>query len=439
MNKQKQLDLAKYVIQKALSYGADEAKVNVANSRSVEIEYRDQNLDKLSESTQNSLSVSIYVDQKFSNHSTNDLRTETLDRFVEQAVAATRYLTADPFRHLPSPDLYPKNAGIDLEINDANYEQITSEKRQKMAKLVQEAALKQDKRIISVAGGYYDSHFLSTKMHSNGFNGSKEGTSFSVGAEVTIKDGDTRPEDWEYVSIRHLSQLPDLEKIGKTAAKRALDKIGQSKIASGKYSMLVENRAAVRLLSMLIAPIKAQALQQKRSYLDGKKGQKIASPLLNIVDNPLLTKGMASRWYDGEGLLAQKRNIIENGVLQNYYIDTYYGEKLNMQPNGGSTSNVILAPGTLSFDEMVKSMAKGIVVTSFNGGNFNSTTGDYSYGVAGFFVENGIITKSINEMNISGNANSFWNQLVAMGNDTYQYSAYQRPSMLFDDIHFSGL
>ena len=181
-----------------------------------------------------------------------------------------------------------------------------------------------------------------------------------------------------------------------------------------------------------------RAIQQKRSYLDGMLGKKVASGQLTVVDNPFLEKGMASRYFDSEGLAAEERVMIDKGVLKNYYIDYYYGQKLGMEPTSGSSSNLLFALGTRSLEELINDVDKGIFITGFIGGNSNSTTGDFSFGIVGILIENGKLTQPVNEMNISGNAKDFWLQLTETGNDPYPYSSYQAPSMLFSDIYFSG-
>jgi PmbA protein len=126
-------------------------------------------------------------------------------------------------------------------------------------------------------------------------------------------------------------------------------------------------------------------------------------------------------------------------MLKSYFIDTYYGLKLGMEPNSGSTTNIIMEYGARSPMEMIKDIKKGIFVTGFIGGNSNSTTGDFSFGITGKYIEDGEIIKSVHEMNISGNLTDLWNQLVEVGNDPYMYSSLRRPSLRFTDIQFSGI
>ncbi|NQT26209.1 TldD/PmbA family protein [candidate division KSB1 bacterium] len=440
MKTKDRLNLAQWVMETAGKLGANETAVSLSNRREVEIEYRDKKLDKVKESVQNSLNLNIYVDQKYSGHSTNDLRKESLKTFIDEAIRSTRYLSKDEFRTLPDPSLYPENQDQDLKILDDNYENVSSQQRVQLAEKIEAAVMAQSDRIISTTSAYSDTIANSVKVHSNGFQGGITGTQFWMGAEVTVDDGQGgRPEDWFYAGTRFINELPTPEEIGEIAAQRALRKIGQEKIESGKYTMLVENRSGSRLFGMLRSPMTAQALQQKRSFLDGMLNQKIASEKLTIIDDPFLEKGLASRYYDGEGIASKRRVLVEKGVLKTYLIDNYYGKKLGLAPNSGSTANITLEYGDQSQEELLKTIDKGILITGFIGGNSNSTTGDFSFGIVGMLIEKGAIVKPLNEMNISGNSKEFWNKLVAVGNDPYPYSSQRLPSLMFEDINFSGI
>jgi PmbA protein len=440
MNNKEKLELAEWINDFALKSGADEAATLLSNSRDIEIEYRNKQLDKLQESTQNSLNLQLYANHRYSSHSTSDLRKDELKKFIQEAVAATKYLSEDQFRSLPDPKYYPTKTDIDLKLKDAGYDKIQSDERVKLVSEIEKEAMSVSDKIISTTAGYYDSYYENVRVHSNGFKGESNGTVFSVGAEVTVNDeSGGRPEDWYYATTHFKNEIPSPEFLGKEAAKRALRKIGQKKIESGAYTMLVENRASARLLSVFSGAITARSIQQKSSFLDGMLDKKIASEKLTVIDNPFLESGMGSRIFDGEGIATKKRVIIEKGILKSYLIDNYYGKKLGWEPNGGSTSNIVLEYGDKSFDELLKTIDKGIIINGFIGGNSNSTTGDFSFGVVGLYVENGQVIKPINEMNISGNAKEVWNQLVELGNDPYTYSSWRIPSLLFDGIQFSGI
>ncbi len=439
MNNKEKEAFAQYIIETAQKYGADQIAVNIINESEVGLQYRDGAIEQLQESQQNELAVSIYLDHKYSSHSTNDLRKDAVTKFIERAVKSTKYLTADRYRELPNPKYYPKNFDLDLQLLDPDYEKVTTEQRLQTVKEIYDIAKSESEQIISVTSGCGDVAYSSLKATSNGFLGHKEGSLFYMSAEATVKDNDARPEDWSSAQSRFRSQMPDVAIIAKQAANGALDKRGQSKIKTGKYTLIIENRAAARLLSMLISPMSAAAIQQKSSYMDGLIGKSVASSKLTIIDNPLLIKGLASRIYDDEGIESKIRTVIEKGVLQQYYVDSYYGKKLGIEPNGGGTSNLILEAGNRSVEQIVSDIKSGIYVTSFNGGNSNSTTGDFSFGISGFYVENGEMQKPVNEMNISGNAKELWQNLVELANNPYEYSAWQVPTLVFEGVSCSGL
>ena len=440
MDTKHRLELAHWVVDAARAAGAADTAVDISKSRGVEIEYRDGQLDKVKESTQNSLNINVYVDDKFSGHSTNDLRRESLGPFIKRAVEMTRYLSEDTYRKLPDPKYYQGIQALDLKLIDDSYDSIEANSRIGMARTLQEQTAGLSDKIISSTAGYYDGDNESIKIHSNGLEGVTQSTSFAVGAEVTIDDGNGgRPSDWNYATTRFLSDMPDTEWLAKGAVDRVLAKIGQTKIESGTMDMVVVNRAAGKPIYALRGPLGGRSLQQKRSFLEGKLGEQITSEHLTVIDDPFIEKGLGSRPYNGEGIASRKRTIIEKGILKEYLIDCYYGRKLGMEPTGGSMSNVIFEYGDKSLDDLIAQVTKGILVTSFIGGNTNGTTGDYSWGLMGMLIEDGKIVKPVNEMNISGNLTELWGNLVAMGNDPYIYSSMRRPSLYFKDVQFAGL
>ncbi|MDM8551887.1 TldD/PmbA family protein [Desulfobacterales bacterium HSG2] len=442
--------LAEWVMDHTLKNGADEAAVSISDRRGVSVEFRDRKPEQLKESVQSSLGLTIYARHRYSNHSTNDLRKEFLSKFIRNAVEMTGYLTEDEYRSLPSPECYPESPPFkeggkgdfyaDFKLCDSDYHAVESSRRMKIASETEEAALAQSDQIISVSAEYSDMYAESVRIHSNGFSGEARGTVFSASANVTVSDpAGGRPEAGFGANARFCKELLDAEIVGRAAAERALRKIGQKKIASGKYDMIVENRMGGRLISALTGPMSGGALQQRNSFLEGMAGKRIASEKLTMIDDPFIEKGFGSRFFDGEGLAAEKRVMIEKGILRNYYIDTYYGKKLGMAPTSGAASNTVFEYGSKSPQEMIRDIKKGILITGFIGGNSNPTTGDFSFGIVGMLIENGTIVRPVNEMNISGNAREFWKQLIEMGNDPYPYSSVRIPAMFFEGVNFSGI
>lgn len=420
--------------------GAGQAGVTISNATEVEVECRDGKVENLKESTTSSLTLELFVEGRYSSHSTNDMRPEPLSKLISEGIAATKYLAEDKSRSLPAPEYYPKSIDRDLDTFDKSREQIQPSQRKDFAAEIEKAARGEGDRIITATAEYSDRCYEIVKVHSNGFSGLVKGTIFSAGASVTVSDPNGgRPEDWYHASTRFRSELPSPESLGKEAARRALSRIGQKKIQSGRYDMLVENRAAGRLVRVLTGAMTGRALQQKASYLEGMLGKKVASARLTLTDDPLLGRGLGSRLFDEDALAAKPRPMIEKGILRDYYIDYYYSRKLGVQPTNASASNMVFECGQRTPQEVISDLKKAILVTGFIGGNSNSTTGDFSFGIIGQLIENGRIVAPVSEMNISGNAKEFWNSIIETCSDPYPWSSCRIPTMLFEGVSFSGV
>jgi PmbA protein len=432
MTKEEKYSLAKWAIEHATQNGAQQASVIISDSRSNSVEVREQKIDKLEQAIQSGLSIRLFVDNKYSSHSTNRLKKKDLERFIEEAIAATKYLSEDEFRTLPNPELYYKGDGKDLKSFDNNYDNIQPQQKIDAAFATEKEIAGTDERIISVTASYYDGINGRVMVTSNGFEGDTSNSYYQLVASVSIKDEDARPESYWYESAIFHDKLKT-DGIGKMALKRAIDKIGQEKIESASMPMLVEYRSVGNLLGPMISALNGSAIQQKQSFLIDKIGEKIASDKLTITDDPFIISGRGSQLFDDEGLAAKKRSVFTKGVLNTYFIDTYYGKKLKMQPTTGSTSNLVFETGEKNLKEMIASLDKGILVTGFNGGNCNGTTGDFSYGKKGKMI------KTISEMNITGNMKKLWMNLAETGNDVNKSSSWLTPSLLFNNVDFSGI
>lgn len=432
--------LAEFVIAEAKKAGASACTLRLATRRQVQVEVREGKIDRLQESTARGLGLELYVDGRYSTHSTQKLDEASLKPFIADAVALTRYLSADKFRCLPEADLKKFATDADLHTFDAACDRLESPRRIELAMAAELAARETaGKARLSTSASWSDSRTQVNAYDSAGFSGESRSTGFNLSAEATVKDGEKgRPEEYAYSSARHLSELATAESLGKEAARRALAKVGQAKQPTGTYDVLVENRVAARLLGGVLQSMSASALQQKNSFLDEKLGQKIASDKLTLVDDPFIPRGLGSQRFDYENLATRKRTLIEGGVLKTYLADNYFGRKMGLRPNGGSTSNLVMPGGQGDLDALVKALGKGLLINGWIGGNFNGTTGDFSYGIMGLLVENGRIVKPVNEMNLTGNFIDLWNRLDRIGGDPDRNSSWRIPSLLFRGLQLSG-
>lgn len=442
MSKNPLLETAQNAVKIALAKGAKEAAARAYTVRDVEVRWRDGKVEKVQEATTKGLGLQLYADGRYSSVTTSDLRPEAVEKFIADSLAMTKVLTVDPFRSLPDPELYKGQAAVDLLLEDPKYADITAPARRQIARDLEAAArnVPGSSAILSVTTSFNDTLAESVRVHSNGFTGSRRDTSFWAGTEVSVKDSDgRRPEDSSFAGSRFFSGLPSLTTTGAEASRRALSRLGAKKGETAVLTMAVESRSAGRLMNTLLGPLSGASIQQKRSFLEGKTGTQIGSPLLTISDDPLIPKGFGSRLFDGEGLAAKVLPVFDQGVLKNYFIDTYYGKKLKAAPTTGGVSNLSWKLGTKGQEELLLDMKDGILVTGFLGGNSNGTTGDFSLGVQGFRVRGGAIAEPVSEMNISGNHLEFWKRLAAVGNDPYPYSTLRTPTLVFEGVQFAGL
>ena len=438
MNTNEKYALAGLVMDHALKSGAEQVSVSFNDSRNSDIDIRDQKIDKLQESVRNSLTIELFVEKKYSAHSTSRLKKEELFHFVEEAIAATRFLGEDEFRTLPEPELYYKGVGNDLKVLDSQLDAVDAKTKIDLATQVHDEAFKKDERIISVTATYSDSISTRVLVTSNGFKGDSSTSNISLSAQVSVKGETGRPSDYWFENAIFLDKLLKTG-IGSKALERAIRKLGPTKIKTGKYPVIVENRTVSSLLNPLYSALAGYSIYQKQSFLIGKENKPVASPKLTVYDDPFITSGFGSALFDGEGLATVKRAIIEEGILRNFYIDTYYGKKLKMKPTSGDSTNLIFTTGERDLKGMVESLNKGVLITGFNGGNCNGSTGDFSYGIEGFYIENGKIAHPVNEMNITGNMNQFWFSLAELGNDVLEGVAFRVPSMMFENADLSGI
>jgi PmbA protein len=434
-------ELAGWVIDQTKKAGANDCKVSLSKRRFVEINYRERKPDVIKEATTQGLNLEVFINNRFAARATPDFRKSTLQGFITEVIDNAKIMEEDPYRTLPDPKYYAGRKTEDLQLADPEQASLTPEERHAMAKAVEDACLREGgNKVISVEAGEYDDTYEEFIQSSNGFVGAKRTTECWTGAEMTAQDeGDRRPAGNHWVGCRYRSDLPSLQEVGVTAAKRTLDLMGGKKIATETLPVIIENRGVARVLSGLFGPMSAGNIQQQRSFLADKKGQKIGSTLLTLQDDPFLPRALGSTYYDSDGFPARKRDLLTQGILNEFLINWYYSRKLGWEPTSGSISNLIIPPGNRSVESIIKDIDRCMLITDFIGGNSNSTTGDFSVGVIGKLFNNGEFVQNIAEMNIADNHLNFWNKLVEVGNDPWIYSQARLPSLVFDGVVVAGI
>ncbi len=426
-------------IELAKAAGADDASATITHSRDVTFEYRDGALEKVKDTISQGLGIQVFAAGRYSSHQTTDLNVDRLKRFIAEAVAITKALEPDEFREITPQALFQDRPELNLELVDPAVTRITREQRLAWCESIDVVA-RDDENVISATAGVYDGSRQSVSVGSNGFRGTQKSTYCWYGSSITMKDeGDQRAEDSYYVGGPHVADLPDAPSVASTALQRVRSRLNSQKGPTIKAAMVVDSRIAGSLIGRLLSPANARSVQQGQSYWGDLVGDRAFSEKLTIIDDPLIKRGLSSRHFDSEGISARAIPIVENGVIKNLYVDTYYGRKTGMMPTTGSASNRRLATGDRSLSELLAAVGDGIYVTSWLGGNADRTSGDFSLGLRGHTLENGQIGHAIGEMNVTGNLRDLFTRLEMVGNDVYPYSSTLSASLVFSDVDFSGV
>ena len=429
-------DTAEKLVTIARRLGASEVTAWASQGTWTDVKQRDGHIEKWQDSQSYSASAAFFVDDRYSVHSTNDLRPEALEQFIARAIEATRHLEPDPDRRLADHDIMGCHQAA-LELVDRNIPEID---HRTWVDAVQTATTKSiPANLRSVEGFVWSGSSQQVMVTSNGFSGSNATTEFGHGADISMEDTDGRlPEAADWAVSRHHSDLIDIEGISQRAARRAKRRLGSGPVSSRRGAMLVENRVASRILGTLVNPMYGGSIYEKRSCLSDKLSHKIASNAFTLIDDPHIPRGLGSRVYDGDGRPTTKRELVKDGVLQTWLINVYYGRKLGMGPTTSSTSNLVVPSGTSTPTELIADLPWAIQVDGFLGGNSNPATGKYSFGIRGTLYEKGEAVSPISEMNITGSIFDLLNGYVGAANDPWNSGACRSPSLLFDDVQFSG-
>lgn len=432
-------NLAQWAMDFALKNGCQAAKVNLYSGSDSKYSVRNAKIDQLQQASENQLTISLYIDNRYGTFSTNRLLKDELKKFILNGIDSTRYLAEDKFRVLPDASRYYKGGMPNLQLYDPEFGSLGPDKKVELALASAAEIYGKDERIISVESTFADGDSFNYMLTSNGFEGEKKRSWFNIYTSVSIKgEGEARPSaGWSESSLYFKDLIT--ANVGQKALERALRKLGQKKVASGKYTMVVDRLNSARLLSPLLQALYGSALQQKSSFLLDKLDERIGSNRFTLRDAPHLMKSAGASYYDFEGVATQPRSIFDRGVLKSYFIDTYNAGKMGVEPTIGAPSLLTMELGKKDELGLIASVNKGIFVTGFNGGNCNGTTGDFSYGIEGFLIEKGKLGQAVSEMNITGNMIDLWTSLAEVGNDPRLTSSWRIPTLVFEGVSFSGL
>jgi len=420
------------VLKVAKQMGASSAEAELSLSVGQNVSVRLGETENIEYNRDKGMSVTVYFGQQKGHASTSDLNQQAIYDTVAAACNIAKYTAQDAFCGLAEADLMAKDVQ-DLDLYHPW--PISVEEAIVIARTCEASALAVDARITNSEGASVstgESCFAYSNSHgfTGGYLSSRHGVSCSVIAEAD----DNMQRDYWYSTARAAKDLDTAAAIGQRAGERTVRRLNSRKIKTCQVPVLFEAPLASGLISSLVSAISGGSLYRKSSFLLDSLGQQIASPLLNIVENPHLKKGLASSPFDNEGVATHVRQLVLNGVLQGYVLGSYSARKLGMQTTGnaGGNHNLIVQSSGQDFTALLKLMGTGLLVTELLGHGMNMVTGDYSRGAAGFWVENGVILHPVEEITIASNMAEMLKSIVAIGNDIVVQGSKQVGSILIE-------
>lgn len=452
--------LADNSIDMALEAGASAVQVTLDKAKTEIIALLDGEIDNIRQTGDRALTFKVFADGKYGVFSTNRLEAESVRELLKMAVENVRLLAPDKFRRLPDKEETAKDAirGDEMELCWDSYDSVTAEERLGMvrrASVFNEFSVDSPDREWKLVSEEveYNNTLTDTYLTSSDRIACRQiETSFEVCSNVTVEDKEGNKYSglwWDYSISPEKVLASDC---GHKAVMQAASQIGQVNVNGGKYRMVVSRRVSGRLVQPVLNALSGRAIQQKSSFLTETLDKKVFSDGLTILDRPREKGKSGSILFDGEGRACLDRDIIVNGVIKEYFINTYMSGRLGMPATSDGANRPVVQPfvskelgagGNIDLTllqeaDVLALCGSGILVTDFNGGNCNSATGDFSYGVEGFLFENGGIKAPVSGMLITGNMKELWSNLLVAASDPMDGFSRQVPTLAFDDVTFSA-
>ncbi|MFB1053267.1 metalloprotease PmbA [Vibrio diabolicus] len=424
---------------KLASAKSDAAEVAITKSTGLSVSTRMGEVENVEFNSDGALGITVYRGQHKGSASTSDLSEAAIEQTVIAALDIAHYTSEDPFagpaakeymvQEIPELDLFHPDAP------DPDY-------AADVAIAAEKEALSYDSAIKQSDGASYDSHY-GVKVYGNShgllasYASSRHSTSCCV---IGVGQNGEMERDYSYTVARHRDDLWTPETVGRKAAENTINRLDAQRLKTGKYPIMFAADVATGLIGHLVMAISGGNLYRKSSFLLDHLGKQVLPEWFNISERPHVLRGLASSPFDSEGVYTQDREIITDGVLATYLLTSYAARKMKMAPTGhaGGIHNWYVKSTGQNFEQMLKELGTGLLVTEVMGQGVNVVTGDYSRGAAGFWVENGEIQYPVSEITIAGNLKDMFNKIVAVGSDVETRSQIQTGSILLDAMKVAG-
>lgn len=431
--------IARDILDYARESGASACETDVSDGFGQNVTVRRGEVETIEYNRDKGLSVTVYIGQKRGHASTSDFSPQAVRDTVAAALSIAKYTATDDCAGLADANLLAREfPDLDLYFPwDLPVEQAIQ-----LAQTCEAAAFAVDKRITNSEGASIslsESQFV--YANSLGFMGGYPTSRHSISCAVIAGQNDTMQRDYWYSVARDATDLEHADNIGRKAGLRSVARLGAKKITTCELPVLFEAPIASSLIGHFVGAISGGSLYRKSSFLLDSIGRQVFAPDIQIRELPHLKKGLASGVFDDEGVATVERKVVENGVVQGYFLGSYSARKLGLRTTGnaGGNHNLILDNGApLEFSALLKRMGKGLLVTELLGHGVNSVTGDYSRGAAGYWVEGGEIRHAVEEITIAGNLKDMLLGISAVGSDTLVQGSKQCGSLLIDRMTIAG-
>ena len=441
--------LAEQMLAITLKAGADGAEVLVRDGTELEVKVRLGEPELIKEAGSRALGLRVIKDERSAVTYTSDLTAAGMERLGRDSVELAALAEPDPVAALPAREEMARDVPA-LDLWDEAVLSVDVKEGIRRARAGEAAALAFDKRVTNSDGAVFGRTVgAGAFATSAGFSGSVRGTHVSFAVEPLCDDADGKKRNGSYwTSSRFVAGLADAEEVGREAARRTVAKVGARKIPTGAAPVIFSPDAARGLLGQLAGVMSGGAIWRRSSYLAGREGTAVASPLVEIIDDPLLRRGPGSRPFDGEGLASRTNVLVSEGVLRTYLCDVYSARKLGRRSTGSASrgiggsphvgvTNLILRAGRTPAADLEK-IDRALYVTDLMGFGFNGVTGDYSQGAGGFWIERGERAFPVTEITVSANFDALWKGIDAVGDDLDTRSSVQSPSFRVGSMMIAG-
>ncbi len=429
-------------VAKALEMAAeksDGAEVAITKTTGLSVSTRMCEVENVEFNSDGALGITVYRGQRKGSASTSDLSEKAIQQTVLAALDIAQYTSEDPYAGPAPKELMVKEIpDLDLfhpDTPDPDY-------AAQIAIAAEKAALEYSDKIKQSDGASYDSHYgLKVYGNSHGLLASYASSRHSTSCCVIGQGANGEMErDYDYTLSRHKDDLWSPEAVGLKAAEKTISRLDAQKLKTGQYPIMFAADVATGLIGHLVMAISGGNLYRKSSFLLDQLGEKVLPDWFNIAEKPHVLRGLASSPFDSEGVFTRDREIITDGVLATYLLTSYAARKMDMTPTGhaGGIHNWYVQSTGQNFEQMLKELGTGLLVTETMGQGVNIVTGDYSRGAAGFWVENGQIQFPVSEITIAGNLKQMFQNIVAVGNDVETRSQIQTGSILLEPMKVAG-